>query len=211
MLFVSPITDHIINKPPSDEEDEEEEGEGGDTHSLNPDAWEHLNHISLFLRDLVDKIKEENKDCKIIEDFLRRIYLELETQGLIDKGNVERLEEWLLFWTSSLVYSASNLTSDGEESREEDKTIDISFIIASRNDDYGGTPAERLSIAMKQLMFFPWDSLNIEIIITQWNDPYGAPPLSEHQNMGDSFFVLHRSVPLSFCMGASLLLRARTK
>lgn len=49
---------------------------------------------------------------------------------------------------------------------------DISFIIATRNDGYGGNPLQRLRFTLQQIILYPWFktyNLIVEIIIVEWN------------------------------------------
>ena len=49
---------------------------------------------------------------------------------------------------------------------------DISFIIATRNDGYGGNALQRLRFTLQQLTLYPWHqnhNITFEIIIVEWN------------------------------------------
>eukprot|EP01084_Bolivina_argentea_P251078 420951_1 len=80
----------------------------------------------------------------------------------------------------------------------------ISFIIGSRNDNYGGDSTKRLLYTIQQLASFPWFerySIKIEIIITEWNPILTSPHLWE-TDLIKSFLKYNKnrnySIPIIF-------------
>ncbi len=71
-------------------------------------------------------------------------------------------------------------TTDDLSSSSKSK-IDLSFIITSRNDNYGENPILRLRFTLQNLMLYQWLSHNIsiEIIIIEWNTINSKPHLWE--------------------------------
>jgi len=56
----------------------------------------------------------------------------------------------------------------------------ISFIVAARNDDYGGNFLHRMQISVNSLLILcEKQSLNAELIVVEWNPPTKAPKLAE--------------------------------
>lgn len=60
----------------------------------------------------------------------------------------------------------------------------ISFVVGSRNDDYGGNQRHRMQVFLNALVYF-WEKCNLdsELVIVEWNPPPNTPGLSQ---------VLHR-------------------
>ncbi len=69
-------------------------------------------------------------------------------------------------------------TTNLEEIPSRDHT-DLSFIIATRNDNYSGNPIRRLRFTLQNLVLFQWKmfhNISTEIVIIEWN----AVPNNKH-------------------------------
>ena len=66
------------------------------------------------------------------------------------------------------IRNTTNLPSISSSNKSK---IDLSFIITSRNDNYGENPILRLRFTLQNLMLYQWSShqISIEIIIIEWN------------------------------------------
>ena len=83
--------------------------------------------------------------------------------------------------------------------------IDISFIIGSRNDNYGENPILRLRFTLQNLLLFEWKKLynvSIEVIIIEWNTVNENPHLWQYDeiktillNKNDDTKIKFYSVP----------------
>lgn len=51
---------------------------------------------------------------------------------------------------------------------EKTNKSDLSIVIASRNDGYGGNSTERLLRALQQYIYYPWN-MKVEIVLVEWN------------------------------------------
>eukprot|EP01083_Nonionella_stella_P099037 278540_1 len=63
---------------------------------------------------------------------------------------------------------------------------DISFIIATRNDNYGNDPILRLRLTLQQLLLFQWNrkyNISVEIIVVEWNPIATNPHIWEYNEI----------------------------
>eukprot|EP01084_Bolivina_argentea_P251077 420950_1 len=100
--------------------------------------------------------------------------------------------------------SNMNIMNHNTSKHEYGSYTNISFIIGSRNDNYGGDSTKRLLYTIQQLASFPWFerySIKIEIIITEWNPILTSPHLWE-TDLIKSFLKYNKnrnySIPIIF-------------
>lgn len=67
-----------------------------------------------------------------------------------------------------------------------EENIDLSIIIASRNDNFGSNPILRLRFTLQNLLLFSWKSLynvSIEVIVIEWNPVLTNPHVWQYQDI----------------------------
>ena len=76
--------------------------------------------------------------------------------------------------------------NDDNNNNNNNNTVDISFIIGSRNDNYGSNPILRLRFTLQNLLTFQWKDkydMIIEVVIVEWNPVKNNLHLWEHQEI----------------------------
>lgn len=72
-------------------------------------------------------------------------------------------------------------------------SMNLSIVISSRNDNYGGNSRERLSRCLQQFAHFNW-TINMELVLVDWNQVVESPPLfSEVEEMFGEF---NQTIPI---------------
>ena len=92
----------------------------------------------------------------------------------------------LLISVHTLIDSTFNFNSIAKPYNNIDNGKHISFIITSRNDNYGENPILRLRFTLQNLLLFEWKKLyhvSIEIIVIEWNPVDNKPHLWEYKQI----------------------------
>eukprot|EP01084_Bolivina_argentea_P146204 256070_1 len=82
---------------------------------------------------------------------------------------------------------------------------DLSFIVGSRNDNYGSNPILRLRFTLQNLILYEWNrihNISVEIVVVEWNPVSNNPHLWQYDEIVQ---LLQRNTNKNHCQSVSIL------